>query len=368
MRLIRLLKLKQCRAASSKASKATFLPVVKPDLSQVLTDPAAALKNIQRRNVPFPPEAIDSINKLHAQVKALTQQLAETQTLQNKLGKQGAEGNESARSEATILRGKAKEQSAELSDLETSLEQLAFQLPNTSHPSSPIGGYDACRIVRRSGKQPEEVAARPKAHLDHLSIAQQLGWVDFAAGATVTGSRWAFLTREAALLELALINYVMDKVVQHGFQPVLPPDVVKAGISDRCGFQPRDGEASQQYRVSSSDNFEEDSEALVLAGTAEVPLAGYFASSILPVETLPMKMVGLGRAFRAEAGARGKESRGLYRVHQFSKVEMFVVCAQEESEAMLEQLVAIQEDILSGLDLPLRLDRLRFRHYFRSSV
>jgi seryl-tRNA synthetase len=147
-----------------------------------------------------------------------------------------------------------------------------------------------------------------------------------------------------------LTNYAMSVALSHGFTPALTPDVIRSDVSERCGFRPRDGEAQQTYFLSDG----QETSALCLAGTAEIPLVAMSAAQTFRADQLPLKHVALGRAFRAEAGARGADSRGLYRVHQFSKVEMVVVCAEEESNRLLEELRAIQEEILDALGLSLR--------------
>jgi seryl-tRNA synthetase len=194
---------------------------------------------------------------------------------------------------------------------------------------------------------------------DHVSICRDLGLLDLEAGATVTGNSWYYLLHEAALLEMALTNYGLSIALKHGFTPVTTPDVVRSDIARRCGFQPRDNAdppVSQMYHLSTNDSSSSSSShpELVLSGTAEIPLAGMFANKILPLKDLPLKVVGLGRAFRAEAGARGTEARGLYRVHQFTKLELFAVSQAGQSEEVMEEMRRVQVEIFSGLGFPFR--------------
>ncbi len=161
---------------------------------------------------------------------------------------------------------------------------------------------------------------------------------------------------EGALLELALTQYAMSKAIARGFKPVITPDVVRADIASRCGFQPRDtGDppVHQMYHLQKTHSVQPE---LVLSGTAEIPLAGMFANKIFHEEELPMKYVGLGRAFRSEAGARGADTRGLYRVHQFTKVELFTACAEGESERLMQEFLDLQLDIFGDLGIPIRCD------------
>lgn len=258
--------------------------------------------------------------------------------------------------EAKQLKKAAAELETKLADLEDQLLTLALAIPNDTHPSSPLGPESAAVVLSTHGPAP--IPASPAR--DHVSIGRALGLIDLEAGATVTGSSWYYLLNEGALLETALTNYALSIALKHGFSTVTTPDVVRLDIAQRCGFQPRDQTtdppSSQMYHISnhasspSSHNHPE----LVLAGTAEIPLAGLFANKLLPPKSLPLKVVGLGRSFRAEAGARGTDTRGLYRVHQFTKLELFVVAEEEQSEAVMEDIRKVQVEIYEGLGFPFR--------------
>jgi seryl-tRNA synthetase len=344
-----------CLRLSQKASQKILAPVV-IDYASIRADPSKYLDNALKRKSGLSQADMQQLCALYDKRKELSVTLSDIKRKQNNIGKvaigsKSASYTKSAAQAAGIaLRNKVKSVSAELSSVEAEMEEIAWQLPNLTHPEVPTGGYEACKTIRTTSKVQEDSA---DAFRDHVRVAEALEWADIGAGTSTTGSRWPFLTNEAALLELALTNYAVSVVLSKGFRLVLPPDVVKTELSHRCGFRPRDGEASQTYHVSTSTDGKED-DALVLAGTAEIPLAGYFMNSLHEESQLPAKVMALGRAFRAEAGSRGKESKGLYRVHQFSKVEMFVVCTQEQGDSMLEELAGIQEEILGGLGLPLR--------------
>ncbi|TFY80311.1 hypothetical protein EWM64_g3706 [Hericium alpestre] len=190
---------------------------------------------------------------------------------------------------------------------------------------------------------------------DHVSVGRALDLIDLEAGALVTGSSWYYLRNEAALLEMALVNYALSIAISHGFTPVTTPDVVRSDIATRCGFQPRDQAdppVAQMYHIAGTGGSQPE---LVLTGTAEIPLAGLFANKIIPAQSLPSKVVGLGRAFRAEAGARGADTRGLYRVHQFTKLELFAVCEPGQSEELMEGMKQLQIKIFEGLGFPFRV-------------
>lgn len=235
-----------------------------------------------------------------------------------------------------------------LKDFEERLLKLAFAVPNDTHPDTPLGPESAAVTLSTHGPEP----LPPSSSRDHVSIGRTLGLLDLEAAATVTGSSWYYLLNEGALLEMALVNYALSIAIRHGFTPVTTPDVVRADVAHRCGFQPRDPTidppVSQMYHISPSNP------ELVLAGTAEIPLAGLFANRLFNEGELPAKVVGLGRAFRAEAGARGADTRGLYRVHQFTKLELFAVSESEQSEEIMEEMKKLQIEIFEGLGLSFR--------------
>lgn len=263
---------------------------------------------------------------------------------------------EDALEEAKQLKKDVTELEAKLSELEDQLLALALAIPNDTHPSSPLGPESAAVVLSTHG--PLQIPASPAR--DHVSVGRSLELVDFEAGATVTGSSWYYLLNEGALLEMALTNYALSIAMKHGFSSVTTPDVIRSDIAQRCGFQPRDHDAdpplSQMYHIANNGTSSENHNhpEFVLSGTAEIPLAGLFANKLLPAKSLPLKVVGLGRSFRAEAGARGADTRGLYRVHQFTKLELFVVAAEEQSEAVMEDMRKVQVEIYEGLGFPFR--------------
>ncbi|KAF7290487.1 Serine--tRNA ligase, chloroplastic/mitochondrial [Mycena kentingensis (nom. inval.)] len=232
--------------------------------------------------------------------------------------------------EALTIKDEIARLEASLVPVEETLLSLALAIPNDTHPSSPLGPESAA--VQLSIHGPPPIPADPAR--DHVAIARQLGLIDMESGAIVTGSSWYYLTNEGALLEMALVNYALSVALRHGFTPVVTPDVVRSEVARGCGFQPRDTDAdppvSQAYHIADTN------QDLVLYRPAA-------------------KVVGVGHAFRAEAGARGKDTHGLYRVHQFTKVELFAVTTQEQSEQMMEDMASIQTSILSGLGLPFRI-------------
>jgi seryl-tRNA synthetase len=250
--------------------------------------------------------------------------------------------------QAKKLKGRIGDYEANLNATEEELLELSLVLPNWSKDQVPIGVEENAVEIERFG--PEPIPA--DIERDHLRTANHYGLLDNEASTISTGSSWPYLRGTLALLEMALINYATHICVKHGYEPVVPPDIIRTDIAARCGFNPRDGQGdeapSQTYHIAGTD--------LCLAGTAEIPLSALFANRILETKSLPRKVVGVGHAFRAEAGARGADTRGLYRVHQFTKVEMFCVAsaAGEESEGVMEDMRKVQKEIAEGLGLSAR--------------
>ncbi|KAG8219463.1 hypothetical protein J3R82DRAFT_391 [Butyriboletus roseoflavus] len=310
--------------------------------------------NAFNRKFPLPVGALQSIARSYAEQKELSGQLDFKRHTQSVLGDRIRTIKDPTEKQAVL--GEAKALKIEIMLLEEKLVAveekllgLALHLPNDTHPEVPIGPEDAAVTLSTHG--PPVTPSNPER--DHVAIGHALGLFDFGAAAVVTGSSWYYLLNEAAFLENALTNYAISIALKHGFQFIMTPDVVRGDLALRCGFQPRDYNsdhpASQMYQIADS------SPELVLSGTAEIPLAGMFANKIFAENTLPVKVVGLGRSFRAEAGSRGADTRGLYRVHQFSKVELFVVCEEDSSAQYLEEIRKIQIEIFEGLNFPFRI-------------
>jgi seryl-tRNA synthetase len=222
------------------------------------------------------------------------------------------------------------------------LQALMLSIPNLLHPDLPEGGEADFRELRRVG-EPRKFEFQP---LDHIALNEKLDLFDFEAGAKVAGQKWYYLKNEAVLLELALQRMAFDHVVEAGFAPFATPDVARKEIVDGLAFSPR-GAETQIYSIAGTD--------LDLIGTSEITLGGIHADALLDEADLPLRMAGISHCFRTEAGSAGRESKGLYRVHQFSKVEMFAIVRPEDSEAMHDEIVAIEERILQALEIPYRV-------------
>jgi len=261
--------------------------------------------------------------------------------------------------EQTAAREKLVEEGRRLRDEERQLTQdteAALQerdetwgrVPNLTHPDTPRGATDDDHAEMRRVGTPRDFAAEGFTPADHLAVAEALELVDFASGAKVTGPKFYYLKNDAVLLDLALQHFALGVARKHGFTLHTTPDLAREEILRGLGFNPR-GESTQIYSVADTD--------LCLVGTAEITLGGMLADTILEEDQLPLLLAGVSHCFRTEAGSAGQESRGLYRVHQFTKVELFAfVSAEDEaSELMHARLLAIEEEIFQALGIPYRV-------------
>jgi seryl-tRNA synthetase len=233
----------------------------------------------------------------------------------------------------------------QLAAAEARRKDLLDRIPNPPSDETPDGDTEEDAVeIRRVGEPPSfDFPTR-----DHLELAAVYGWpmIDTERGAKVSGSRFVYRLGDVALLELALYRFALDRLVRREFTPVIPPVLVRAEAMYGTGFLPTD--ESNIYAVEGEDN-------LYLVGTSEVPLAAMRADEILQVEELPLRYAGYSTCFRREAGAAGRESWGMFRVHQFDKVEMFVFCLPERSREEHERLLEIEEELVQELDLPYRV-------------
>jgi seryl-tRNA synthetase len=228
-------------------------------------------------------------------------------------------------------------------EAEKSLTEEALKIPNMSHPDAPVAeGEAGNRELKRWGKVPSFVFS-PK---DHVLLGRDLDLIDFETAARVAGQKFYYLKNEAVFLEQALVRYACDALKEAGFTLMATPDVARDEIVAGHGFNPR-GPESNVYPVEGTD--------LCLIATAEYTLGGYYAGQFLDPGRLPLMLAGVSHCFRREAGAAGQFSKGLYRVHQFTKVEMYVFSHPSASEEMLDRLVGIEERIFQGLQIPYRI-------------
>ena len=260
--------------------------------------------------------------------------------------------------EARELKAKLLEFEIEEEALVAELERLAAELPNLTSDETPIG-KDAS-IVGYINEHPQpESSTSDKIWRNHVHIGTELDLLDFAAAATTSGWGWYYLKNEAALLEQALVQYALSIAIKHGFTVMSPPSMVYSHIAAACGFHPRDQNDEQQtYAIQQpTRDLEKLKPEHILAATAEIPFAGLKADTVLDESSLPLRIIGPSRCYRAEAGARGLDTKGLYRVHEFTKVEMFgwTLPNKDSANELFITMLAIQTEILRSLHLHCRI-------------
>ena len=315
------------------------------DLKFIRENAEAVKANIAAR---FMNADVDEVLRLYEKRNAL---IVETDDLRRRRnenaaamkGKLEPEARQKLIDEGKSIKEAIAAKEAEESEAKTALEAAASLIPNMAHPDAPVGKEDKDNTeIARSG-EPAKFDFQPK---DHTQIAENLDLIDFETGAKVSGSKFYFLKNEAVFLELALTRYALDILKKHGFTVTITPDIAREEIAEGIGFNPR-GEESNIYSLEGTGT--------CLVGTAEITLGGYYSGEIINLENGPIMMAGLSHCFRREAGAAGQYSKGLYRVHQFTKVEMFVYSKAEESDDLLMKLRGIEEEIFSGLGIPFRV-------------
>jgi seryl-tRNA synthetase len=315
------------------------------DLRYVRENPEAVAENCRNRGV----EAdVDLVVGLADRRSELIQELNELKQQQNQLaksvgGERDLERRQNLIAESRRMKEVIPEREAELQVVEGRLRKEMLKIPNMTHPDSPIGKDDTENVELRCVGEIPTFDFEPK---DHVELGEALGIIDFEAGTKVAGSKFYFLRGDAVLLELGLVRYALDMLIERGYEPTITPDLARDEALVGAGFIPR-GPETQIYSIEDSD--------LSLVATAEITLAGSLAGEILDEEKLPLRLAGLSHCFRTEAGSHGRASRGLYRVHQFTKVEMFGFTTPEQSDAMHEEMLGIEEEIFQGLGLPYRV-------------
>lgn len=279
--------------------------------------------------------------KLQVEIEELSRQ---ANAVSKSIGQaKDAAEREARKDEGRQLREKKDKLQEDVERLGAEATLIHNAMPNLTHPESPIGGEDTSVELRRGGP-----AVKPFSFpvQDHVALAEQHNLIDFEGGARVAGHGFYFLKNEAAQLELALQHYTLDLLIREGFTPVITPDVARGDVLKGVGFIPR-GPETQIYSVENHD--------LNLVATAEITLGGLYAGQVIEAEKLPIKLCGISHCFRTEAGAAGRASRGLYRVHQFTKVEMFAFTLPEQSDDMHNYFRELECEIFEGLGIPYRV-------------
>ena len=289
---------------------------------------------------------VDRVLELEARRKASQLEVDQLNRQVNELSKSIGKAKDPAEREARKeegrqLRQRTAEAQAEMDRVAAELDALVRQIPNMTHPDAPVG-MEPREVAR--GKTPLPEFGFPP--LDHVQLGEKLGLMDFEAAAEVTGHGFYFLKNEAVLLELALQRYAVEVVMQEGFTPTTTPDLARNEVLEGIGFIPR-GPETQIYSIEGTD--------LSLVATAEITLGGMLAGKVFDAEQLPIKLCGISHCFRTEAGAHGRATRGLFRVHQFTKIEMFAFTLPEQSDAMLEHIRGVECRLFDGLGIPYRV-------------
>lgn len=321
------------------------------DLKYVVAQPEAVKQNCRDRNVsPDVLAEVDRVVAIESAWKGMLQEVEEIRRKQNEVAQATGKEKDPAKRLELVASGKELKASlgqfdGRLKELEANLKTALGRLPNLTHPDAPIAPTEDGSIELRKVGTPRVFDFKPK---DHVELGKVRDLIDFEAGAKVSGNGFYFLKNDAVLLDLALQQYAVRTLVAHGFTPIITPDLARVSILEGIGFNPR-GSETQVYSVENTD--------LCLIGTAEITLGGLHADEVLDEAILPLKYVGVSHCFRTEAGAAGRASRGLYRVHQFTKIEMFAFSegTLEASGAIHQELLAIEEEIFQGLGIPYRV-------------
>ena len=273
------------------------------------------------------------------QRRQLQQQVDELRTRRNEIagqmkgGKPAPELVEKGRS----LKGKLAELESELHDVDADFQAQMDAVPNVTLEDVPLGGEEDSVEVKAWGDKRQSAE-------DHLEFATQRGWLDFERGAKVAGTKFYYIKGDLMLLENAIYQYALNLLISKGFTPMTVPHMVSGRVARGSGFAPKSDKESNEYFI--------DGEDVMLIGTAEAPLTGFHADEIIDEKNLPLLYAGYSPCYRKEAGAAGKFSRGLFRVHQFNKLEMYIFCTPEQSVQMHEKILSIEEEIWQNLGVP----------------
>ncbi|MCB0864101.1 MAG: serine--tRNA ligase [Solirubrobacterales bacterium] len=315
------------------------------DLRRIREDPAPTRAALARIGAA---EDLDRLLELDARRRELLPEVeglrAERNEASDAIGAAKREGGDASEA-IERMRGvsaRIKELEGELETVDADRDDLAARIPNPPDPEAPDGETDEDAVVLREVGEPAEFGFDVR---DHLDLGRDLGLIDTEKAAAASGSRFAYLKGGLVLVELALIRYAVEVIGEEGFEPIVPPVLVREEALYGTGYFP--GEREMIYEVTADELF--------LVGTSEVTLAALHAGEILEADQLPIRYGGISTCFRREAGAAGKDTRGIFRVHQFDKVEMFSFVEPSQSKEEHERLLSIEERILTGLEIPFRV-------------
>lgn len=315
------------------------------DLKYVRENPELIRENIAHRHVSADLDTILDLYDRRNELSKATEELRAARNDNARAMKQPLSDDQRAAlvAEGKRLKQEIADRESELRELSERLTAAAETLPNLTHPDSPVGATEESnRELEVRGTPPVfDFPAR-----DHVALGDLLDIVDFEHAAKVSGAKFYYLRNEGVYLELALTRFALDALQRRGFTPMITPDIARTDVVAGIGFNPR-GPESNIYNLAD--------EGTSLVGTAEITLGGYYAGETIDTADLPLRLAGLSHCFRREAGAAGQFSRGLYRVHQFTKVEMFILAHPDQSEELHQEMLQIEQQIFSDLDIPYRV-------------
>jgi len=314
------------------------------DIKRIREDPDRFRAALARRNLA---DAVDHLLEADERRRSLTARVEELRAEQNRVSKGigAAQGEEKQRliEEVAKVSAELKELDPQLAEAGAELDRLLAETPNVPHESAPDGFTEEDAVeVKRNHDEPPAFDFEPR---DHAELGAMLGVLDTERGARTSGSRFVYLMGDLVFVQFALMRHAMDVVVEEGFAPMIPPVLVREEAMYGTGFLPTD---AVNIYVTREDE-------LYLVGTSEVPLAAFHMGEILDEGDLPIRYSGYSTCFRREAGSYGKDLGGMFRVHQFDKVEMFAFCMPETSWDEHERILAIEERIFANLEIPYRV-------------
>jgi seryl-tRNA synthetase len=316
------------------------------DLAALRQDPDVMKASQQARGEST--SLVDDVLAADVVRRAVVTEFEALRATQKNLGSQVAKatGDEKTQllTQTKELAEQVKAAESKVRDADAALDELVKSLSNLIDPNTPPGGEDDFIELREVGTK-RDFAAEGFTPRDHVELGELIGAIDIERGAKVSGSRFYYLTGPGALLELALVQLAMAKASANGFTPMIPPALVKSAAMEGTGFL---GQAAENvYHLPNDDMY--------LVGTAEVPLAAYHMDEILDLNTMPLRYAGYSPCYRREAGSHGKDTRGIFRVHWFDKVEMFSFCPVDQAAAEHERLLSFEEEFLQALEIPYRV-------------
>jgi seryl-tRNA synthetase len=316
------------------------------DLAALRQDPDVMKASQQARGEST--SLVDDVLAADVVRRAAVTEFEALRATQKNLGSQVAKASGDEKTEllaqTKLLADQVKAAESTVRDADAALDELVKSLSNLVDPNTPPGGEDDFVELREVGTK-RDFAAEGFTPRDHVELGELIGAIDIERGAKVSGSRFYYLTGPGALLELALVQLAMAKASANGFTPMIPPALVKSAAMEGTGFL---GQAAENvYHLPNDDMY--------LVGTAEVPLAAYHMDEILDLNSLPLRYAGYSPCYRREAGSHGKDTRGIFRVHWFDKVEMFSFCPVDQAAAEHERLLSFEEEFLQALEIPYRV-------------